>query len=54
LLKSCVNLWLPQFEQVLAFHSAPRHLGGMGATCFLLKKSEQARQKNFEIHSKRR
>ena len=54
LLKSCVAFWLPQFEQVLAYHSAPRHLGGMGATCFLLKKSEKARQKNFEIHSKRR
>lgn len=54
LLKSCVAHWLPQFEEVLAFHSAPRHLGGMGATCFLLKKSEKARQKNFEIHSKRR
>jgi DNA-nicking Smr family endonuclease len=54
LLKSCVAFWLPQFEEVLAFHSAPRHLGGMGATAVLLRKSEKARLETFEIHSKRR
>ena len=53
LLKSCVALWLPQFEEVLAFHSAPRHMGGTGATCVLLRKSDRARQENFEKHSKR-
>jgi len=53
LLKSCVALWLPQFAEVLAFHSAPRHLGGTGATAILLKKSERARLENFEKHSKR-
>lgn len=53
LLKSCVALWLPQFAEVLAFHSAPRHLGGTGATVILLRKSERARQENFEKHSKR-
>jgi DNA-nicking Smr family endonuclease len=53
LLKSCVALWLPQFAEVLAFHSAPRHLGGTGATAILLRKSERARQENFEKHSKR-
>jgi DNA-nicking Smr family endonuclease len=53
LLKSCVALWLPQFAEVLAFHSAPRHLGGTGATVILLRKSERARQENFEKHSRR-
>jgi DNA-nicking Smr family endonuclease len=46
-------MWLPQFAEVLAFHSAPRHLGGTGATVILLRKSERARQENFEKHSKR-
>lgn len=39
LLKSCVNYWLPQLDDVLAFHSAPRHSGGLGATFILLRKS---------------
>jgi DNA-nicking Smr family endonuclease len=53
LLKSCVAFWLPQFVEVLAFHSAPRHLGGTGATVILLRKSERARQENFETYSRR-
>jgi DNA-nicking Smr family endonuclease len=53
LLKSCVALWLPQLNEVLAFHSAPRHLGGTGATVVLLRKSERARQENFETYSRR-
>jgi len=39
LLKSCVNYWLPQLSEVLAFHTAPRHSGGLGATFILLRKS---------------
>lgn len=54
LLKSCVAAWLPQFSEVLAFHSVPQHMGGTGATGVLLRKSERARRENFEIHSKRR
>ncbi|MCG3168714.1 MAG: putative DNA endonuclease SmrA [Pseudomonadales bacterium] len=53
LLKSCVALWLPRMAEVLAFHSAPRHLGGTGATLVLLRKSERARLENFERHNKR-
>lgn len=53
LLKSCVALWLPCLPEVLAFHSAPRHLGGTGATLVLLRKSERARNENFERHGKR-
>lgn len=46
LLKSCVNYWLPQLSDVLAFHSAPRHSGGLGATLVLLRKSERKKEAN--------
>lgn len=46
LLKSCVNCWLPQLDDVLAFHSAPRHSGGLGATLILLRKSEGKKAAN--------
>lgn len=46
LLKSCVNYWLPQLDDVLAFHSAPRHSGGLGATFILLRKSESKKAAN--------
>jgi DNA-nicking Smr family endonuclease len=44
LLKSCVAFWLPQIEDVLAFHSAQRPHGGTGATYVLLRKSERKKQ----------
>lgn len=54
LLKSCVNHWLPQIEEVMAFHSAlPRH-GSDGATYILLRKSERKRHENWERQHKRR
>lgn len=43
-LKSCVNHWLRQFTQILAFHSAQKHYGGSGATYVLIKKSAEARR----------
>lgn len=46
LLKSCVNYWLPQLNEVLAFHSAPRHSGGLGATLVLFRKSERKKEAN--------
>lgn len=46
LLKSYLNVWLPQLEPVLAFVSAqPRH-GGVGAVYVLLKKSVAKKQEN--------
>lgn len=54
LLKSCVAHWLPQFEDVLAFHSAQAAHGGTGATYLLLRKSERKRQENWERQHKRR
>jgi len=43
-LKSCVNHWLRQFDQVLAFHSAQKAHGGVGATYVLVKKDRSARR----------
>ncbi|WP_193162797.1 DNA endonuclease SmrA [Microbulbifer hainanensis] len=53
-LKSCVNAWLPQLQEVLAFHSAQKQHGGLGATYVLLRKSERKRQDNLERHQRRR
>lgn len=39
LIKNHINRWLPQFDEILAFHSAlPKH-GGQGAVYVLLKRS---------------
>ncbi|MEO0442962.1 MAG: DNA endonuclease SmrA [Pseudomonadota bacterium] len=52
-LKSHVAHWLPQIDSVLAFHSAQKHHGGLGACYILLKKSEAKRLENLEKHQKR-
>ena len=46
LLKSCLFRWLPMLPEVLAFHSAQKHHGGVGALYILLKKSELAKERN--------
>lgn len=52
--RSCVSRWLTQFDEVQAYSSAqPRH-GGIGATYVMLRKSERARQRNREMHQRRR
>lgn len=50
LLKSHVATWLPQMDQVLAFHSAQNYQGGTGATCVLLRKSERHKNDTGERH----
>lgn len=46
IIKGFVNTWLTQLDTVQAFHSArPRH-GGTGAVYVLLRKGEEAKQKN--------
>ena len=45
LLKSYVAKWLPQFPEVMAFHSAQGFHGGTGAVYVLLKKSERQKQR---------
>lgn len=52
-LKSCVAHWLPQFPEILAFHSAQKQHGWVGATYVLLRKSEKKKQENWEQHNKR-
>ena len=52
-LKSYVNKWLPQMHEVLAFHSAKDHQGGVGAVYVLLRKSDQQKLENREKHKGR-
>ena len=46
LLKSCINHWLPQMDEVLAFHTAQKHHGSYGASYVLLKKSKSEKLRN--------
>ncbi|CAM2858826.1 Smr/MutS family protein [Legionella worsleiensis] len=39
-IKNLINRWLPQFDEVLAFHSALAKDGGNGAVYVLLKKNK--------------
>ena len=52
-LKSCVNHWLPQIDAVLAFHSAQKQHGGLGATYILFKKSSASKLRTAEQHQHR-
>jgi len=52
-MKSYVYQWLQQMPQVLAFHSAQRHHGGLAAVYVLIKKSDQEKTVNRELHRKR-
>lgn len=40
-IKNMINRWLPQFEEVLAFHSAQAKDGGHGAVYVLLKRNRE-------------
>ncbi len=46
ILKSYVNKWLPEFDDVQAFCSAVPAHGGTGAVYVMLKKSEKRKQEN--------
>jgi DNA-nicking Smr family endonuclease len=50
-LKSFVNTWLGQTEEVVAFHSAQKHHGGLSATYVLLRKSTRKRIRNRERYN---
>jgi DNA-nicking Smr family endonuclease len=52
-LKSCIAHWLPQLNEVMAFHSAQKRHGWVGATYVLMRKSEKKKQENWEMHNKR-
>ncbi|PIE43621.1 MAG: DNA endonuclease SmrA [Gammaproteobacteria bacterium] len=49
-IKSYLNKWLPDLNEVMAFHSAQRHHGGTGAVYILLRKNDEERQRNREKH----
>jgi DNA-nicking Smr family endonuclease len=51
-LKSCVAHWLPQLDNVMAFHSAQKRHGAAGATYILLRKSETKKQETREKYNK--
>ncbi|MBL4866670.1 MAG: DNA endonuclease SmrA [Pseudomonadales bacterium] len=52
LIKSYVNRWLTEMDEVLAFHSAQKHHGGTGAVYVLLRKSQREKQQNRHRHSR--
>ena len=54
LLKSYVNKWLPEMDEVQAFCSAQPQHGGMGAVYVLLGKSESKKQQNRDKISRGR
>ena len=49
-IKSYVARWMRQAIDVIAFHSAPRHIGGTGALFVLIRKSKAQREENRERH----
>ena len=52
-LKSYLARWLPELDEVLAFHSAQKHHGGTGAVYVMVRKGDQQKQRNREIHGAR-
>lgn len=54
LLKSCIAHWLPQMDEVLAFHTAQKHHGSYGATYVLIRKSEKRKLENKERNQRNR
>ncbi|QSX35147.1 DNA endonuclease SmrA [Shewanella avicenniae] len=52
LMKSCVNYWLAQVDEVMAYHSAQRHHGGYGAVYVMLPKSSAKRVESRELNSR--
>lgn len=49
-LRSCLMLWLPKIDEVLAFHSCQPQHGGLATIYLLLRKNEQQRLQNIELH----
>ena len=53
IVRSYLARWLTEFDDVQAFCSALPHHGGSGACYVALRKSEAAKQDNWERHAKR-
>jgi DNA-nicking Smr family endonuclease len=47
-IKSHLSVWLPQIDEVMAFHSAQKQHGGTGAVYVMLKKGDKTKQRNRE------
>nr|WP_136251624.1 DNA endonuclease SmrA [Ningiella ruwaisensis] len=52
-MKSYVNQWLREMDMVIAFHTALKQHGGLGAVYVLLKKHPNQKLINREQHQKR-
>lgn len=52
-LKSYLAKWLPELDEVLAFHSAQKHHGGTGAVYVLVRKGERQKAENKDKNSGR-
>jgi DNA-nicking Smr family endonuclease len=52
LLKSAVCHWLRFIDPVIAYHSATKQSGGVGAVFVMLKKSQQKKIENSELNRK--
>lgn len=53
-IKSYLAQWLPEMEEIQAFHTAQIQHGGYRAVYVLLRKSDQLKQQNRERHAARR
>lgn len=53
IIRSYLARWLTEFDSVQAFCSALPHHGGSGACYVALRKSDSAKQENWERHAKR-
>jgi DNA-nicking Smr family endonuclease len=52
-LKSYVHQWLQQMPEVIAYHTAQPNHGGNSAVYVLLKKNQQQKATNRELHRKK-
>lgn len=52
-LKSYLAKWLPELDDVLAFHSAQKHHGGTGAAYVMVRKGERQKKENRDRNSGR-
>jgi DNA-nicking Smr family endonuclease len=53
LLKSYVHQWLKQMPEIIAYHTAQPNHGGNSAVYVLLKKNQQEKANNRELHRKK-
>ena len=52
-LKSYVHQWLQQMPEIIAYHTAQPNHGGNSAVYVLLKKNQQEKANNRELHRKK-